>query len=311
MKIFLLGRIGGITHWLEDAVAAFRGDGHEVRLGIVRRPWLNADVERALQAPLAAAIARRVERCSPDLILAIGGFHVPEAVMERLGALRCRPPLVGWVGDRFDHDAGPAAAIFDLVAYTDSRLLARHEGFGFASPAIWLPHAVNPHTIVAAAPRTPRMVFVANPTPMRARIVNALASPIVLHGPGWKTPPGTGHHVHAGRVTHRRLARIYAGHLASLNVRNELNVLAGLNQRSFDPYLSATPVASDDQADLSRCFVPGEEVMVWRETGELNELYARMRDDPAWVATIGQRGRRRVLAQHTFARRLETVLASL
>jgi spore maturation protein CgeB len=81
-----------------------------------------------------------------------------------------------------------------------------------------------------------------------------------------------------------------------------------LNQRHFDPYLAATPVVSDDLPDLTRCFDPGTEVLVYRDAEELNELYARLRRDPGFAAAIGERGRRRVLAEHTYAHRLATLL---
>ena len=51
------------------------------------------------------------------------------------------------------------------------------------------------------------------------------------------------------------------------------------------------------QPDLEACFDPSREVVVWRSPDELNEIYARLRHDPAWAARVGEEGRRRVLAQ--------------
>ena len=104
------------------------------------------------------------------------------------------------------------------------------------------------------------------------------------------------------------LGAIYRSATAALNVRNEHNVLNGLNQRHFDPYLAATPVVSDDLADLNRCFDPGTEVLVYHDPGELNDLYARLRRDPGFATAIGAQGRRRVLAEHTYAHRLAALL---
>ena len=84
MKIFLLGKGASITHWLEDAAAAFAGEGHEVAMGLVRRPWLAAPLEAALAGPIAARLRRRIIRQAPDLILALGAFHVPAPILEAI-----------------------------------------------------------------------------------------------------------------------------------------------------------------------------------------------------------------------------------
>lgn len=310
MKILLIGKPGGITHWLEDAAAAFRAENHTVRVGAVRRSWLDARVEAALVEPLADALAKAAGRFAPDLILVIGGFHAPTPYLRRLAGLPGRPPLAGWVGDLFDEDAREAAALYDVVAYTDSGLLARHPGLGFSSRSMFLPHAAN----LAAAPptarvRSPRMVFVANATPGRRAVIEALTSPVSVYGPGWKRAPP--HEIHPGRTPHAAVARLYAGRLAALNIRNERNVLFGLNQRSFEPCLSATPLVTDDQGDLQRCFEPGSETLVWRDVAELNAVYERLRRSPEEARRVGEAGRRRVLAEHGYGHRLAALMAAL
>lgn len=314
MRIFLLGKIASITHWLEDAAAAFAAEGHAVALGVTRRPWVNLAVESALAGPLAARLVSRVRRFQPEVILAIGGYHVPPAILAALAALPGRPPLVGWVGDLFDGSARDAAALFDAAAYTDSALVSRHETLGFKAKALFLPHAVDPQASwlrPAVAERRARMAFVANPTAHRCAVVDALDAPITLHGAGWRPASRVEHEVHARRAAKRELGAIYGAHLAALNIRNEHNVLAGLNQRSFEPCLTGAVMVTDDQPDLERCFNPGVEVLVWHDTDELNALYARLRGNPAQAAAVGERGRRRVLAEHTYARRLKTLIDAL
>jgi spore maturation protein CgeB len=279
-------------------------------VGAVRRSWLDVRVETALVEPLADGLAKAAARFEPDLILAIGGFHTPAPYLRRLAALPGRPPLAGWVGDLFDEGAREAAGLYDLLAYTDSGLLARHASLAFASRSIFLPHAAN----LAAAPpvasaRSPRMVFVANATPGRQAAVEAVTSPLSVYGPGWRRAPP--HDIHPGRIAHAAVAGLYARGLAALNVRNERNVLFGLNQRSFDPWVSATPLVSDDQGDLRRCFEPGTEVLVWRDTAELNATYERLQHSPDEARRIGEAGRRRVRAEHGYTHRLATLMAVL
>ncbi len=112
-------------------------------------------------------------------------------------------------------------------------------------------------------------------------------------------------------MPHHRLASIYAGHAASLNMRNATNVVAGLNQRNFDPYLFGAAVVGDDQPDLARCFEIGREVAVFRSVEELDALHARVRREPGFAAAVAARGLARITAEHTFAHRLSTLMRAV
>jgi spore maturation protein CgeB len=70
-------------------------------------------------------------------------------------------------------------------------------------------------------------------------------------------------------------------------------------------------VVTDHQADLERCFEPGREVLAWLDLDQLNAMHARLIADPDYAADIGQAGRRRVLAEHTYSRRLEALAAMI
>ena len=313
MKVFLLGKIGGITHWLEDAAGGLRTAGHQVRLGVTRLAWLSPTLERALAPTTAARIARRISAFGPDLILAVGGYHAPRTVLETIAALPGRPPLVGWVGDGFGEDANCLSRSYDLVGYTDTGLLARHVALGFTAASLYLPHAVDPRRAPARPPqaRRPGLVLVANPTPHRRAVVGGLERPIALHGPAWTPSPGIDHAIHRGRLPPRKVMRLYEHFAAALNIRNEFNVVHGLNQRNFDPCLAGAAVFAEDQPDLPLCFEPGLEVAAYASVAALNDLHGRLRREPAWAAEIGTRGRRRVLAGHTFAHRLDALVARL
>ncbi len=65
------------------------------------------------------------------------------------------------------------------------------------------------------------------------------------------------------------------------------------------------------QPDLPLCFVPGEEVLVWADAVELNALYARLGREPGLAARTAEAGRRRIIAEHSFAARLHTLAAAL
>jgi Glycosyl transferases group 1 len=315
MKLFVLCRRGSIVHWAADSVAAFRAAGHDVRVGIARDSRLGAPIEWLLAAPLlgaprAAHICRTITKFSPDLILAIAPHGLPLSILQRIANLPGRPPMIGWIGDLFSTAQFQATALFDAVAYTDTGLLALHRQFALSPPAAYVPHAASPGIERAVAEhrtRLPRMMFVAHPTSHRREVIGRIRTPIALYGKGWTAFPQVAHAVHDRQVQIDELACIYHAYVAALNIRHEEHVLAGLNQRHFDPCLAATPVVSDDQPDLPHCFEPGQEVLVYHNTDELNDIYAKLQREPSFAARIGEMARRRVLAEHTYARRLEAL----
>jgi spore maturation protein CgeB len=313
MRICVLGKRGSIIGWLDGAVAAWREAGHAVLPAIFRDARLHPALERALfsevlGAPRAAALARRVAEFAPDLIVAIDAFSTPPSLLRRLRATPGLPAPFGWVGDTFGAYARERAPHFAGIGYTDSGLVALHAEMGLAAEAFYLPHAARPMPDdVSAGARAEKLIFVGNPTPQRLATLAALREPVVLYGPGWGDFRDGVHEAHVERVSPERLGALYRGHTGVLNMRNETHVLAGLNQRNFDPFLAGAAVATDPQPDLQRCFAPGTEVLVWREPAEIDAISLRLRREPGWAAVIAARGRRRVLAEHTYAARLATL----
>jgi spore maturation protein CgeB len=312
LKIALVGKKGALNHWLEHAAGAWRAEGHDVRLAIVRRPWLAEPLERALADPIAWMLRQRLIGFAPELILAVGAYHVPQPLLEVIAGIPGRAPLIGWVGDAFGPEAAAKAGLYDLVAYTDRALMAEARGFGGRSMP--LPHAIDPRRAPPRLPfesRDPRMLLVANPTALRRAVIAAVKEPMVVRGPGWRPTDGSIHDVQAGRVADARVPALYGGHRAALNVRNEINVLSGLNQRNFEPCLAGACLITDDQPDLSACFEPGREVLVWKSPDELNAHYLRVLAESAFAERIALAGQARVLAEHTFAHRLAALRAAV
>ena len=315
MKVFLLGKIRNITGWLEGCALGLRMAGHEVKIGVTRDPALNAVLDRALVSkrlgrPRALGVARAIRSFSPDLILGVLSYTIPRDLLEVISALPARPPLVGWVGDVFGEAQRRSAELFDLIAYTDTAMVDLHRRLGFRTPCVFLPHAANPRMARVAAPVAEperKMVFVANPTPHRRALIRKVQTPLRLYGPGWASLGPSHHEVVARRLSMDEVGQVYADHFATLNIMNEANVLSGLNQRNFDPCLFGTAVVSDEQPDLGLCFEVGREALSYGSAEELDGLYGRLLRNPDEARAIGEAGRRRVLAEHTYGHRIETL----
>lgn len=319
MRILLLGKRRSVTRLVEETAEDLRLAGHAVSVIPYRNIRIKQSVEQFLMspsvgAPLAAWIAQRMRWFAPDLVVAFGPFRwLPVPLFRYLSQVSGRPPMVAWIGDVFTEDDATAANLFDLVAYTDTGLMDLHARFGFRTPPAFVPLAASRRVLGLSAPtaeRIPRLAFVATPTPDRLAFLAQLREPIALFGRGWHDAPDLAHHhSDARRIRAPELADIYRTHIGVLNIRHEVNVLHGLNQRHFAPYIYGTPVVTDAQPDVARCFEPGHEMLVYHDTAELDALCAALRHDPTRAQAIGLAGQQRVLAEHTYAHRMASIAA--
>ena len=313
MRVLLFGKTRNVARLVEDPADDLRLAGHDVsvfpyrdtKLKKTLEPWL---LSARLGVPLAKMLQRRIDTFRPDLIVAFGPFHwLPPAIF---GRLKHRPPMVAWIGDLFGPDMADAAALFDVVAYTDTGMLERHNQYGFLSLGIFLPLAATRGAVAPAATRNDRLAFVASATAHRRALLADVAEPIALFGPDWPKAPELAHHIRDGRkIGANELAKIYASHLGALNIRHEHNVINGLNQRHFAPYIVGTPVVADAQGDIEHCFDPGREIFIYRDAAELNAIQATLRANPGKAREVGLAGQRRVLGEHTYAHRIEAIAA--
>lgn len=261
----------------------------------------------ALERHLVHRLDASLKTVKPDLVVFVQAYWSPTALFD---LVRSRGiPAAGWVGDKFGPGAKEAACRLDRVYYTDSGFLAEARTFGFPDNGAYLPHAVNTRRFLASeAARSDRIAFVAVPTRHRVALLQQLASPIAVYGRGWASLEQPAHEVHNRWLARGQLPGLYRESLAVLNIRNELNVFEGLNQRSFEPAACATAVIHDDVADLARCFEPGKEVLVFGGVRELQEICERVRREPAPARRVGAAAEVRVQAEHSCVHRAKTIL---
>lgn len=319
LRILLLGKRGSLVQWLESLhqssarlgrrtrIFAINGDGWGSRL---RAKW---EGRSAATAPwMLGRFERVLGDLRPDLVLVAGVFGVPLDYYRILHALPQRPPIAGLVGDRFPPDRERADRC-DRLYFTDSHFFQLAAAAGFTATSRYLPLAVDPETFrPGQGPRSAELLFIASRTACRETVVRGLDEPARIIGTDWSGLAAEGfHRVHNRKIGRRAVIRHYQRHQAVLNVNNEANTSHGLNQRSFEPLACGAVVLNDDLPDLPRCFEPGREILVYRDRAELNGLVARLRREPEWGARIAAAGRRRVLAEHTYSHRIQTILTDL
>jgi len=104
---------------------------------------------------------------------------------------------------------------------------------------------------------------------------------------------------------------VYAGSTLSLNPHHPMNDIVGVNTRAFELAAAGACQVADFKEDLSTLFKPGEEVLVYRDLGELGRLLDHYLARPEEAEAIGDNARRRALAEHTLRHRVEEMLAVL
>lgn len=316
-SVLIVGRSLSTLPWVEDCVAGFRAAGARVqsfnphgngRWHRTRYRLLKKISARLAKTDALADFGRVLDAFQPQLVLFIAPFHQTEFILA--AKANSQAIIAAWVGDRFSREHVTAAAACHKLYFSDSGFLSLADEFNFTTASKWLPLATS-ISRVATPVRKSQGVFVGNPTQHRQAFLASVPKPLRVLGPGWKTAALPQHQVSTRKIRPTNLASIYAEHAWALNMRNENNVIHGLNHRSFEPLVHGTPVLHDDVEDLRRCFEPEQEILVYRDAEELAELSQRAERSPAWLARIGARGQRRVLAEHTYVHRAQTILDDL
>ena len=84
-----------------------------------------------------------------------------------------------------------------------------------------------------------------------------------------------------------------------------------VNQRIFDVPCAGAFVLTDWREQMDELFTPGKEVIFYREPGETPELIRHYLAKPNERARIAAAARARVLAEHTYVHRLQTLAARM
>jgi spore maturation protein CgeB len=88
-----------------------------------------------------------------------------------------------------------------------------------------------------------------------------------------------------------------------------MNDIVGVNTRTFELAAAGSCQVADFKEDLATLFKPGEEILVYRDLGELRRLLDHYLARPEEARAIGDNARRRALAEHTLRHRVEEMLA--
>jgi spore maturation protein CgeB len=208
-------------------------------------------------------------------------------------------------------------ASYDALFFKDPHLVERlrsHLGL----PIYYLPEACNPrwHRPSAPAGVEPYIVLAGNMYPSRVRLLERLVAkgiPLRLYGsafPRWidSTPL---RQFHTGRSVFReekaRVFRSAAGVLNSLHPAE----ICGVNARLFEAAGCGAAVITEFRPAVPELFSVGTEVLTFHDFDDLVDQAARLLNEDGLTATLGDAAARRAHEDHTYERRLSSIIEKL
>jgi spore maturation protein CgeB len=296
--------------------------GHEVRPFAYRRANILYK-NRSTKAAYQRVILRRLERLClswrPHLVLVLKGGPITPDLIRRVKArtdalfLNFFPDNPLWMIP-FEH-----IEPYDLFFTKERYAMRELEMAGlrnlyylplYCVPAFQHPVALGPDE---RASLEGTVALVGRRYPFRERFVRELAEfPLRVWGPGWAraTDPRVQAMVAGGAVAGRAKLAIYSGATLSLNMHHPMNDVVGVNIRAFELAAAGAAQVVDLKEDLAALFKPDEEIIAFRDLGELKRQLAHYLAHPSEARAIGENGRRRALASHTLRHRLEEIVAA-
>jgi GT2 family glycosyltransferase len=199
---------------------------------------------------------------------------------------------------------------YDLIAVA-SPLLAPQLRERTRTPVIVLEQAADPWTM-RPDPRPElahELAYVANSRGVLRPIARDLLPTerdLAIWGSGWEGLIDTAR-VLGEHVPNAELRHVYSSAGIVLNDHwDDMREHGYISNRIYDALACGALVLSDDVPGLTERF--GEAVAVYRSAAELRELIERLLADPRELRRRGERGRAAVLAEHTFAHRMDELL---
>lgn len=266
----------------------------------------------ALTASHTTVAAAAIRGIRPDVVLTIKGDTLTEEYWDAIEAVGARSLLwlydeyrrTRWTDERLRR-VGPIASYSRL----DVAALAER---GFTTH--FLANAYDPFAALIPHP-VPAVTFVGARYPNREALLTQLAAagvPVRAYGRDWSHHPVDRLRtwqwrrpaLDAGRdVPLPEAWGIMAGSTATVNMHHDQD---GFTMRTFEA-CGVGAVQLLDRPDVTEFYEPDREVAVFTSAEEAIDLCRRAATDTAWASALGERARRRTLAEHTFDHRMREV----
>lgn len=319
MKVLLIGK-ENILRWLDYTKKAFeQSDTVQLATITTNKIGFFSDINRNLtkifsktlaNQTTSHAIAKKIESFRPDLIFVISPFLLGDDILSALESSKATK--VGWIGDKFGIEHQNTAQLFDYLYVTDTGFIELASNYNFPI-CKYLPLAVDTDIFcTSTVSRGDDLVFVGANTPERLELVQQIDYPqIKIYGKTWPNTNSKHLQFVKSNIDLETLIRLYQTSKYVLNVKHAHNVINGLNMRTFEAIACGGCILQDMTADVALNFDVNEEIVVYNNIAELNECLIKLEQDGATLKKVVQNAYKRVVSQHTYQHRIDTILKDL
>ena len=298
-----------------SAFSALKG----LRVGTDRLDYL----ENSFLQVVSQAVLAKVEAFAPDLVLAMAQAPLSRQALRRLR--RDGVPTAMWFVE--DHEVFPYwqafAPLYDLFAVIQKGDFPRKLAEAGQPSSLYLPMAADPsvHRPLELSPVERRrygseLSFVGAGYPNRRLAFRQLSAyDLRIWGNDWEGESVLAPFLQrdGARIDTDEVVRIFNATAINLNLHSSVRpgVLVGdgdfVNPRTFELAACGAFQLTDRRGLMPELFAEGE-LGLFSDMSEFLRAIEHYRAHPEERAEIAARGRRRVLAEHTYAHRMRTLL---
>lgn len=288
--------------------------------------FLNSTLKLFLEKDNAEYIAC-IEKIKPDMLFVIKGETIFPDTLKRIKE-RLNIPCVAYIWDcPFYSFAGHGVDACRKNNFSDGMMFYDHifvydpyyveqiakRGVSHVS---YLPLATDPDvyrrmdTATDAADRFEfDVAFVGAPLPNRIKVLDGLNGfNLGVFGDGWEKRfsfSGLPQY-YKGKAAGEKVLKIYSSSKIVLNIHDP-EATYGVNTRTFDIPACGAFELVDFKPEIRKLFRLGEEMVCYRNTDDLQKLVRFYLDNPAQRKAIADRGKAKVLGEHTWLHRVKEV----
>lgn len=275
----------------------------------------------------------KIQEEKPDLLFIIKGDHVfPETLLKLKNDLSCLivayvwdDPFYSYAGSFIDDyrrtNLEKCLRLYDYIFVYDTHYVRELEKKGLKNVG-YLPLAADPkrYRDIEISSEDKRIYgydicFVGVPYPNRIEILEKLKSyHLGVFGDGWtkyflkqgRTAPS----FYRGKASGEKVLKIYRSSKIVLNIHDP-EAKEGVNTRTFDILACGGRELVDYKKSLESHFKIGEEIITYRNIDELCQLVDFYCRNVNQLEEISEKGKQRVLREHTWNHRIEHVIKTL
>ena len=276
---------------------------------------------------------KMVREESPELLFVIKGDHLIPLTLNTIKN-ELQIPIIAYIwDDPFYPRSGlycddyrksnfkKGMHLYDYIFVFDSYCVEEIKQRGIINTA-YLPLATDPtkYKVMPISEENERefgydICFVGSPYPNRVAILDSLSQyKLGVFGDGWtKYFLRRGNKIptyYRGKAIGEKVIKIYRSSKIVLNL-HYLESKGGLNARTFDILACGACEMVDYQNSLSAHFKIGEEIISYRNLEELHQLVAYYCQNIQELKEISEKGRKRILKDHTWHHRVERVIDTI